>query len=48
MSYKTPENAPFPAGLANENKTNNEDVSPSNIDNKKETSSELEGGEVEN
>ena len=48
VKHKTPDNAPFPAGLANENKTNNEDVSPSNIDNKKETSSELEGGEVEN
>ena len=48
IKYKTPDNAPFPAGLANENKTNNEDISLSNIDNNKETSSELEGGEVEN
>ncbi len=48
IKHKTPDNAPLPAGLANENKTNNEDVSLSNIDNKKETSSELEGDEVEN
>ena len=48
IKYKTPDNAPFPAGLANVNKTNNEDVLLSNTDNKKETSSELEGGEVEN
>ena len=48
IKFKTPDNAPFPAGLTNENKTNNEDVSMSNIDNKKVTSSELEGDEVEN
>ena len=48
IKHKTPDNVPFPAGLANENKTNIEDISLSNIDNKKETSSELEGGEVEN
>ena len=48
IKYNTPDNVPFPAGLANENKTNIEDISLSNIDNKKETSSELEGGEVEN
>ena len=48
IKYKTPDNAPFPAGLVNINKSNTDDNSLSNIENKKETSSKTEGVEIEN
>ncbi len=48
VKYKTPKDAPFPAGLVDDKKTNNEQVSSSNKDSDKETSQDKEGVEVEN
>ena len=48
IKYKTPESAPFPAGLQINEKIKNEGSSSKNIDDKEETSSDLEGDEVEN
>ncbi len=47
IKYKTPENAPFPAGLRNENKKDN-DVPSLNLDEEKVTTSEIEGAKIEN
>ena len=46
IKYKTPEDAPFPAGLKSENKP--KDVSSSNPDEEKVISSDIEGVEGEN
>tara|TARA_Y100000991_G_scaffold167615_1_gene129411 strand:+ start:186 stop:947 length:762 start_codon:yes stop_codon:yes gene_type:complete len=46
IKFKTPAEAPFPAGLHIENNKNKENVSLSNA--KEETSSNIEGAEVEN
>ena len=48
IKYKTPEDAPFPAGLSVKDEVNNEDISSQNNDEKKDISPELEGAEVEN
>ena len=48
IKYKTPESAPFPAGLQINEKIKNEGSSSKNIDDKEETSSDLEGDEIEN
>ena len=46
IKYKTPDDAPFPAGLRNENKS--KDVSSSSPDEEKAISSVIEGAEGEN
>ena len=48
IKYKTPNQAPFPAGLRNDSETNNESVSVSSGQNEKEISAEDEGAKVEN
>ena len=48
IKYKTPNEAPFPAGFRNDSESNNEAVSLSSGQNEKEISSEDEGAEVEN
>ena len=48
IKYKTPAEAPFPAGFLNANKGNNHNPSSSSELNEKEISSKIEGGEVEN
>ena len=48
IKYKIPESAPFPAGLQINEKIKNEGSSSKNIDDKEETSSDLEGAEIEN
>ena len=48
IKYKTPTDAPFPAGFLNANKGNNDKPSSSSDLNEKEISSKIEGGEVEN
>ena len=48
IKYKTPQNAPFPAGLQNENNKIDKDVLVSNPENENDTSSNIEGAEVEN
>ena len=48
VKYKTPNEAPFPAGFRNDNKANKDDLSLSSDQNEKEISSELEGAEIEN
>lgn len=47
IKYKTPENAPFPAGLRSRNNIENEDVSSSNPQGEKKISSDI-GDNVEN
>ena len=48
IKYKTPNQAPFPAGLRNVSESNNESVSLSSGQNEKEISAEDEGAKVEN
>ena len=48
IKYKTPEDAPFPAGLSIKDEVNNEDTSSQNNGEKKDILPELEGAEVEN
>jgi large subunit ribosomal protein L3 len=48
IKYKTPNEAPFPAGFRNVTKANMDDISLPSDQNEKETSSEVEGVEVEN
>ncbi len=48
IKYKTPNEAPFPAGYRNDNKAKNDDVSLSSNQNEKEISSIDEGAEGEN
>ena len=48
IKHKIPNEAPFPAGLQNDSKSNNDDLSLSSDKNEKEISSEVEGAEVEN
>ena len=48
IKYKTPNEVPFPAGLLNDSKTNNDDISLSSAQNEKKVSSDVEGGKVEN
>ncbi len=48
IKHKIPKEVPFPAGLLNDSKTNNDDLSLSSDQNEKETSSEVKGAEVEN
>ena len=48
IKYKVPKEAPFPAGLRNESKTNKDDLSLSSDKNEKENSSDVGGTEVEN
>ena len=43
IKCKTPEEAPFPAGLRNENKKEDEDVSSTNLGEEKITTSDIEG-----
>ena len=47
-TVKVPKEAPFPAGLRNESKTNKDDLSLSSDKNEKENSSDVGGTEVEN
>ena len=48
IKYKTPNEAPFPAGLRNDSESNNKAVSISSGQNEKEISAEDEGAKVEN
>ena len=48
IKHKTPNEAPFPAGLKNDGKGNKNDLSLSSDQNEKEISSEVEGAEIEN
>ena len=48
IKYKTPNEAPFPAGLRNDSKANKDDLSLSPHQHEKEISSEDEGAEDEN
>ena len=48
IKYKTPNEAPYPAGLQNDTNSNKDDLSLSSDKNEKEISSEVEGAEVEN
>ncbi len=48
IKYKTPNEVPFPAGLLNDTKTNNEPISSSSTLDEKEISSKVEGDKVEN
>ena len=48
IKYKTPTEAPFPAGFRNINKGDNDEPSSSSDQNEKEISSKIEGAEVEN
>ena len=48
IKYKTPKEAPFPAGFLNDSKVIKEDLSSSSDQNEKEISSEVEGAEVDN
>ena len=48
VKCKAPENVPFPAGLTNVDKINNDTISSSSSNIEKETSSNIEGAEVEN
>ena len=48
IKYKTPNEAPFPAGFKNVSKANKDDPSLSSDKNEKEISSKVEGAEVEN
>ncbi len=48
VKYKTPKDAPFPAGLVNNNKTTEEQVSSLNEDSEKQTSQDIEGVKDEN
>ena len=48
IKYKTPKEAPFPAGFLNDSKANKNDISLSSDQNEKEISSEVEGAELEN
>ena len=48
VKYKTPNDAPFPAGFRNDNKANKDDPSLSSDKNEKEISSINEGAEGEN
>ena len=48
IKYKTPNEAPFPAGLRSESIVNKDDLSLSSDQNEKEVSSEVNGAEVEN
>ena len=50
IKHKTPNEVPFPAGLRNENKVDNQNVSVPDVENEKqkENSADLDGDEVEN
>ena len=48
IKHKIPNEAPFPAGLRNDSKSNKDDLSLSSDKNEKEISSQVEGAEVEN
>ncbi len=48
IKHKIPNEAPFPAGLRNDSKTNKDDLSLLPDKNEKEISPEVEGAEVEN
>ena len=48
IKYKTPNEVPFPAGLLNDTKNNNEPISSSSTLDEKEISSKVEGDKVEN
>ena len=48
IKYKTPKEAPFPAGLRELNKKEENNVSPTNLEDEKINSSDTEGAEVEN
>ena len=48
IKYKTPNEAPFPAGLRNDSESDNKAVSISSGQNEKEISAEDEGAKVEN
>ncbi len=48
IKYKTPNEAPFPAGFKNDSKANKDNSSLSSDKNEKEISSKVEGAEVEN
>ena len=48
IKYKTPNEVPFPAGLLNDTKTNNEPISSSSTLDEKEISSKVEGDKFEN
>ena len=48
IKYKTPNEAPFPAGFRSESIVNKDDLSLSSDQNEKEISSEVSGAEVEN
>ena len=48
IKYKTPNEAPFPAGFRSNSADNKDDLSLSSDQNEKEISSEVDGAEVEN
>ena len=50
IKHKTPNEVPFPAGLRNENKVDNQNVSVPDVENEKqkENSADVDGAEVEN
>ena len=48
IKYKTPKEAPFPAGFLNYSKVIKEGVSSASDQNEKEISSEIEGAEIDN
>ena len=48
IKHKIPNEAPFPAGLRNDSKSNKDDISLSSDKNEKEISSEVQGAEIEN